>query len=342
MGPSSTARRAEAQDRSEAARALAPAVGWVGRLPPWIDLPQLDGFAVVEIEARSPRREAARLNGDVRLLHVRREELGALPALRRAFPGARVVADLDSADEARPGRHELRLLSAADRIFVPSVWQLRELRRRRPALVTRTVVLREPVGPDAAEPASVNGDHVPTALFVGPLTPEGGLAVAVAAAARAAPRVPGLRLVALPLGVVGRRYLRRCRRQAASLRVPLEVVERRGAAVLAAWCSRADVVFLPYLDDAAERPALHAAAAARPVLGSEVAPLLEQVEDGVTGVLTAPGDVDTSAAVLETLLVDRDTAARLGLAARRKIERERSADAARARLCQLWTETQAR
>ncbi|TAK24291.1 MAG: glycosyltransferase family 4 protein [Chloroflexota bacterium] len=67
--------------------------------------------------------------------------------------------------------------------------------------------------------------------------------------------------------------------------------------------------------------AVEAAATGLPVVASHVGGLPEVVEDGITGHLVAPGDVDALAAQLERLSGDADLRARLGAAGRALIKR---------------------
>jgi glycogen synthase len=69
---------------------------------------------------------------------------------------------------------------------------------------------------------------------------------------------------------------------------------------------------------------LEAMACGTPVVASAVGGILEVVEDGRTGLLVPPGNADALATALRRVLDDRDLAARLGQAGRRRVE-ERTA-----------------
>jgi glycosyltransferase involved in cell wall biosynthesis len=65
--------------------------------------------------------------------------------------------------------------------------------------------------------------------------------------------------------------------------------------------------------------ALEAMASATPVVASRIGGLPEVVEDGVTGFLVEPGDVEALGARLSQLLDDRALAARMGRAGRERV-----------------------
>jgi starch synthase len=65
--------------------------------------------------------------------------------------------------------------------------------------------------------------------------------------------------------------------------------------------------------------ALEAMASGTPVVASRVGGLPEVVEDGVTGYLVEPGDVEALRYRIETLLGDRAMAARMGALAHERV-----------------------
>ena len=71
------------------------------------------------------------------------------------------------------------------------------------------------------------------------------------------------------------------------------------------WLSAADLVVLPYRSGSQSAVAPLALAAGLPVLSTRVGGLAEVVEDGVNGVLVAPGAVDELAEALERLTPER-------------------------------------
>ncbi|HEY2542330.1 MAG TPA: glycosyltransferase, partial [Gaiellaceae bacterium] len=68
------------------------------------------------------------------------------------------------------------------------------------------------------------------------------------------------------------------------------------------------------------RVVIEAMCRGRTVVGGDAGGIPDVVEDGVTGLLVPPGDADALAAALVSVLGDRETAVRLGAAARRRGE----------------------
>lgn len=81
---------------------------------------------------------------------------------------------------------------------------------------------------------------------------------------------------------------------------------------------------------------MEAAACGVPAVATAVGGVPELVEDEVTGLLAPPGDASAFAAALERLLRDRELAARLGAAARRRVEARFSLAAEVDGLLSLW------
>ena len=78
--------------------------------------------------------------------------------------------------------------------------------------------------------------------------------------------------------------------------------------------------------DASPTVTLEAMAASRPVIASAIGGLVDQVEDGVTGLLVEPGSVAALRAAIERLLSDVQLRDSLGAAARVRFERYFAAD----------------
>lgn len=122
------------------------------------------------------------------------------------------------------------------------------------------------------------------------------------------------------------------------LREELEAeVERRGMADiirfagfrddLPKWLGGLDILAHPADMEGLGVSLLQASAAAVPIVTSRAGGLPEAVQDGVTGMLTEPGDVPALTAALDRLLTDDELRARLGAAGRARILREFSVEA---------------
>jgi glycogen synthase len=84
----------------------------------------------------------------------------------------------------------------------------------------------------------------------------------------------------------------------------------------------ADIVVMASEGDAWNLTVTEAMATAKPVVVAASGGMVEQVVDGVTGLLFPPGDVDALAARLEQLSADPSLRRRLGAAGREHVERE--------------------
>jgi glycosyltransferase involved in cell wall biosynthesis len=156
-------------------------------------------------------------------------------------------------------------------------------------VVRNGVAIPERVGHEA-EPAEV--------LFAGRLSPEKGIDELVAATG-------GMNLV-----VAGDGPLR------ASVPSALGFVPHTELEQLYA---RAAVVVLPSHREGLPLSVLEAMAHGRPVVASAVGGIPELVQDGVTGLLVPPGDVDALRSALERLLADPILRRRMGRAGRRRV-----------------------
>ena len=93
------------------------------------------------------------------------------------------------------------------------------------------------------------------------------------------------------------------------------------------YYARAAVVAVPSRREGYGMVAREAMAHGRAVVATNVGGLADAVDDGVTGLLVAPGDVPALRAAIVRLLDDAELRARLGAAAREKAQREWSWDA---------------
>jgi alpha-maltose-1-phosphate synthase len=121
--------------------------------------------------------------------------------------------------------------------------------------------------------------------------------------------------------------------------LPAGVEVRRGVraytpAWLALWRA-ADLFVLPTRAEAFGMVFQEAAAAGLPAVGTRIAAVPELVEDGVTGLLVPPGEVEPLAAALLRLVRDPALRGRMGRAARARVEAAASMDGYAARLSKI-------
>jgi glycosyltransferase involved in cell wall biosynthesis len=145
----------------------------------------------------------------------------------------------------------------------------------------------------------------PAALFVGVLEPYKNVDGLAEAWRRAAPRVPGARLV-----VVGRGS-----RRDAFQGLAVERFEQLAPEEVAAQLDAANVLVLPSRHEGLGRVVIEAFARGRGVVASRAGGILDLVDDGGQGLLVDPEDAHALADALFCALSDRALAERLGAAA---------------------------
>lgn len=99
-----------------------------------------------------------------------------------------------------------------------------------------------------------------------------------------------------------------------------------------------DVVALSSWAEGTPVALIEASAAARPVVATDVGGVRAVVDDGVSGRLVEPGDVEGLAAALDACLADRQAAARMGRAGRALVRQRFDAEAAVNALGALYRE----
>jgi len=170
-------------------------------------------------------------------------------------------------------------------------------------------------------------------LFLGRIAAAKGVGELLEACARLAPSFPRLRLV---LG--GEGELDWARRRAAELGIGarIELPGWLGAGARDAELARAWLFCLPSHAEGLPMAMLEAMAAGRPVVASAVGGIPEALGDGIEGVLVPPRDVDRLADALGRVLGDAVLHARLGRAARLRIERDHAVGVVCGRLAAIY------
>jgi glycosyltransferase involved in cell wall biosynthesis len=108
-------------------------------------------------------------------------------------------------------------------------------------------------------------------------------------------------------------------------------------AVLAAM----DMLVLPSASEACGRVVLEAMASSRAVLGTRTGGTPELIEDGVTGILFTPGNVEELAAHIDSLCADPGRAGAMGRAGRARACAEFSIDTAARSMEKIYEELSA-
>lgn len=157
-----------------------------------------------------------------------------------------------------------------------------------------------------------------TILLVGRLVAQKGVDVALRALVAVLSRCPQARLVVAGDGDQAL-YLQRTARYL-GVASHVEWVGWQSADALVALYQQANVVLVPSRYEPFGIVALEAMACGRPVVASRTGGLAEIVADSETGYLAPPGDDLRLAQRIAQLLLDNDTATRLGMAARHRAE----------------------
>jgi glycosyltransferase involved in cell wall biosynthesis len=267
------------------------------RAKPWL-------IALVPLFLLNLRRAAVRVARDADIVHAHWLAAGVVAAtLRKPYVVQVWGTDVELARHAR--RLARIVLRRARLVLAASTALARDahdLGAEAVAVVPSGVVIPDDVGPSEEPP------HV---LYVGRLSSEKGVLELVEACRD------------LPLVVVGDGPLR--------ARIPA-AVGFVAPADLGSWYEGAAVFAAPSRREGYGVAVREAMAWGRPVVAAAVGGLVDAVEDGVTGLLVPPGDVQALRGALERLLGDGELRARLGAAARVRAREELSLAAAAERL----------
>jgi glycosyltransferase involved in cell wall biosynthesis len=238
-------------------------------------------------------------------------------------PTIGTVQLVPSYEPSRSARLQLRAIAArVDRFIAVSRDIAAELSERFRWPRDRIEVIHNAVSPErfvsAAPPGLreqlAGGREAPVVLTVARLTEQKGLSVLL----QAASRVPGAVFV-----VAGDGPLRASlEREAAAAGVANRVSflgDRSDVPDLLAAC---DVFALPSLYEGSSLAVLEAMAAGRATVSSSIGGTAELIDDGVSGLLTPPGDPESLAAALRRVLVDDGLRAALAARGRQRVEED--------------------
>lgn len=110
-----------------------------------------------------------------------------------------------------------------------------------------------------------------------------------------------------------------------------------GQSEVAEELARSAIFVLPSYAEGVPVVLMEAMAAGRPVVTSRITGIPELVEDGASGFLTEPGDIDALTQAIETLLSDPDMGAALGQVGRAKVIADFDIESEAKRLHALFT-----
>jgi len=168
-------------------------------------------------------------------------------------------------------------------------------------------------GTPLAKTPSANGPRIICAAH---LRREKGHAVLLRAFALVREEIPDARLVLLGDGELRGEL----ERQARDLDLGESVVFAGIVDDVWRWLAQSDVFVLPSLVEPLGIVVMEALAAGVPVVGSDVGGIPELITEGVTGDLVPPGDAETLATAVTTLLRDEDRLRSMGMRARESAE----------------------
>ena len=157
-------------------------------------------------------------------------------------------------------------------------------------------------------------------LCVCRLVPEKGLDVLVGAIASIARGGTDIQLVIVGSGALEDSLRRNVQQLGLEGRVFFEGAV--GQDDMASYYANADVFCLPSFAEGVPVVLMEAMATGRPVVATRITGIPELVEDGVSGLLVAPGSLEQLVGALERLAASRELRGRMGLAGRQKVEAE--------------------
>ena len=173
-------------------------------------------------------------------------------------------------------------------------------------------------------------------LSVARLAPQKGLEVLLGAVKLIADRGTDVHLVLVGDGPMRARLHRRAERLGITDRVTLAGAV--GQDELANYYAGADVFCLPSFAEGVPVVLMEAMASGRPVVATRIAGIPELVEDGVSGLLVAPGNADELTLALERLASSPRDRERMGAAGRIKVVEDFDSEKCAAQLARVFQE----
>lgn len=249
------------------------------------------GLAVIEVNV-SGRLDAAALRSlyapfaSADVVHAHGYKALSYATLSCAQPHRRLFATFHGTTSHTPDvlrfeRLERALFASTRRVFVPSVASAERL----VSLGVEAARLQLVANPVGLRPLDEPAPQAGSLLFIGRLSPEKGLDVLLAALARS---TSGLRLEVVGDGPERASLEALAATLGLRARVRFQGLRRDVRPALAA----AEALVMPSLREGLPVAALEARVAGLPLLASRVGGLPSLVEEGVDGVLVAPGDLD--------------------------------------------------
>jgi glycogen synthase len=194
-----------------------------------------------------------------------------------------------------------------------------------PEAADKITLIRNGVAAPPLAPTPVPANGPPRFLAVGRLVRQKGFDRAIAAVAELAPRHGELRLTIVGVGPLRAELEEQARELGVADRVEFAGTVDHDA--IPALMSDAIALVMPSRFEGLPLVALEAAWMARPVVGTVAPGLSLAVVDGENGLLVDPEEPHALAAAMEALILDRNRADELGVAARRRAEQQWSLEA---------------
>lgn len=173
------------------------------------------------------------------------------------------------------------------------------------------------VDPDRYSDDGVGRETGTRLLFVGRLAGVKGVPVLLQALARLKTQHPALQLTLIGDGPERPRI--EAEAKALGLGDNTRFLGYQSQDAVAEALQQSDLFVLPSFAEGLPVVLMEAMAAALPVVTTRIAGVPELVQDGESGLLVAPGDVDALSTALETLVSDPKRRARMGRAGREKV-----------------------